>query len=75
MKIKPSTHADGIGYDPTPQAFPTLDLEARPRFFVSSRFSFAWGGFRPVARRYVDNGGKARTMQGDTGGTRYGDPR
>ena len=58
VKIKPSTHADGIGYDPTPQVFPTLDHEVRTRFIVSSRSSFAWGEFRRVARRYVDNGGK-----------------
>ena len=58
VKIKPSTHADGRGYDPTPQVFPTLDHEVRTRFIVSSRSSFAWGEFRRVARRYVDNGGK-----------------
>ena len=75
VKIKPSTHADGRGYDPTPQVFPTLDHEVRTRFIVSSRSSFAWGEFRRVARRYVDNGGKTRTLQGDTGGTRYEDPR
>ena len=58
-----------------PLVFPTLDLGVRPCLFVASRFSFAWGAFRLVARRYVDNGGKARTVQGDPGGTRYEDPR
>ena len=73
-RIQPSTHADGYEYDPIPQVFPTLDLEVRPRSSYLPG-SHLLGGFRLVARRYVDNGGKARTLQGDAGGTRYEDPK